>query len=66
MRPLLSFLLSLLITGAGSAGELTVARGDSVFAVVTHKAGLFSGRAHDPLVAAGDYAARLEASAGAS
>lgn len=35
---------------------------ESVFAIVTHKAGLFSGQAHDHFVAAGSYAARLAAS----
>jgi len=58
----LPFLLSFLMAGTLCAEELTVVDGDSIFAVVTHKAGLFSGRAHNHLVAAGAYAARLEAS----
>lgn len=65
MWQLLPFLLSFLMTGTEPATELTVADGDSIFAVVTHKAGLFSGQAHNHLVAAGVYAARLEASAAA-
>lgn len=62
----LLFLVGLLMTGTGSAGELAVVDRDSVFAVVTHKAGLFSGKAHNHLVAAGAFAARLEARADAA
>ncbi|HEX9736005.1 MAG TPA: YceI family protein [Thermoanaerobaculia bacterium] len=63
MRRLLVFALTLSTTGTASAAELSVVERDSIFAIVTHKAGAFSGKAHNHLVAAGSYAARFAASA---
>ncbi|MEM7583661.1 MAG: YceI family protein [Acidobacteriota bacterium] len=42
-----------------SAGEVTLRDAESVFAVVTHKAGLAAGMAHNHLIAAADHQAAL-------
>ena len=57
-------LLSLLPLGPAGAGELSFLWDESVFAIVTHKAGFASGRAHDHFVAAHGYKARLEGEPG--
>ena len=43
-----------------SAAELRIVEAESIFAVVTHKAGFASGRAHNHFITAGTYKARLE------
>lgn len=51
--------LSLILAMPVFAGEYTVDREESVFAVVTHKAGLARGLAHNHLVAPSEYEAAL-------
>ena len=53
-------LLLLLPTPAPIAGGLSVVPDESIVAIVTHKAGFASGLAHDHLIAASDYEARLK------
>lgn len=57
-------LLSLAQLAPAAAAELRVVPDDSVFAIVTHKAGFASGRAHDHFIAARGYTARIEGEAG--
>ncbi len=52
------------LAAAAGAAELSVATGESVFAIVTHKAGFAAGKAHDHLVAAGSYTVRAEGQEG--
>lgn len=65
--PNLGSILCLLLLGAASgagAADLGVERGESVFAIVTHKAGFASGRAHNHFVAAASYTVRAEGEEG--
>jgi hypothetical protein len=57
-------LLTLLPLAGARAAELGVVREHTVFAVVTHKAGFASKRAHDHFIAARGYEARLAGEAG--
>lgn len=56
----LSFFLAL----GARADEMQIQQDSSIFAIVTHKAGLAKGQAHNHLVAAKNYSVRLEAEAG--
>ena len=58
-KPLM--ILAAVATGlTSSAAEVEIDRERSIFAVVTHKAGLASGLAHDHLIAAAGYQAHLD------
>ncbi len=57
---------SLLLTASmTSAQQIEIVAEDSIFAVITHKAGLASGMAHNHLVTAAGYQAELNFEAGA-
>ena len=62
---LLATLPLLALTAPASAGELTIDQERSIFAVITHKGGLASGLAHNHLIAAAGYQARLALDPGA-
>ena len=55
---------SLLLAPGADAAELQIRKDVSVFAIVTHKAGLAKGKAHNHFVTAGDYTVRVQAEAG--
>ena len=58
MRQLLAIALMLTMPDL-AAEEIEISADDSIFAVITHKAGLASGVAHNHLVTAADYQATL-------
>lgn len=56
----LSLVLAALLAPAAVAGEMEIDSEGSIIAIVTHKAGIGSGLAHDHLVAAGSPEVRLD------
>lgn len=64
MRRLLAIALMLTMPDL-AAEEIEISKEDSIFAVITHKAGLASGVAHNHLVTAADYQATLSFDDGA-
>lgn len=59
VAPLLTFVAAASAIGAQPPPEVAIEAADSVLAVVTHKAGFASGMAHDHLVVARDFEARV-------
>ena len=59
MRPLLLVFALMLTAQYLAAEEIEIVTGDSIFAVVTHKGGFASGVAHNHLVTASGYQAKL-------